>query len=167
MGFLDLARKRRSIRAFAPEPVTDEQLDQILEAARWAPTAGNLQAWRVKVLRTSKERELVRRRKDDFVTTAPVVLVFCAFGIVSGQPYGRRGSELYAVQDATIATTQAMLMASELGLGSCWIGAFDEREVGRSLKLPNGLRPVVILPIGHPAEGPEPPARFEMNQFEL
>ncbi len=167
MDLLELVQTRRSIRRFKPDPVPQEHLDRVLEAARWAPTAGNLQAWRMMVLSSEDERERVRRRPDDFLPTAPVVLVFLADGPASEKRYGRRGATLYALQDATIACTQAMLAAWELGLGSCWIGAFDESRMARSLGTPRHLRPVVMLPLGWPAEEPAMPPRRELAKVIL
>lgn len=162
MDLLELISTRRSIRRFKPDPVPSEMLEQILEAARWAPTAGNLQAWRLMVLTNEADRERVRRRDNDFLPSAPVVLVFLADGSTSEKRYGKRGATLYAIQDATIACTQAMLAAWEQGLGSCWIGAFDEAQIRGKLGLARTLRPVVMLPLGWPAEKPGIPPRRKL-----
>ena len=164
---LELFRTRRSIRRFRPDPVPPDLLDRVLEATRWAPTAGNLQAWRLMVLTDEVDRERVRRRPDDFLPTAPVVLVFLADGPASERRYGKRGATLYAVQDATIACTLAMLAAWEVGLGSCWVGAFDETRTGRNLGLPRDLRPVALLPLGWPAEAPALPHRRELADIRI
>jgi nitroreductase len=81
------------------------------------------------------------------------VLVFCAAPDRAAK-YGERGRTLYALQDATIAVVHAQLTATALGLATCWVGAFDEAAVVQSLQLPSGLRPVVLLPVGYPAEAP-------------
>ncbi len=164
MDFLDLARSRRSIRAFRPDPIPEELLETILEAARWAPSAGNVQAWRVKVVTEPSEKEKLRRRPDDFLPTAPVILIFCADATTSAVRYGNRGATLYAIQDATLACCHALLAAADLGLGSCWIGAFDEAHVVRALRLPKGLRPVALLPLGWPAEAPGPTTRRPLGE---
>jgi len=165
--FLTLARQRRAVRAFRPDPVPPELLDCVLEAARWAPTAGNLQAWRVAVLTTRAARERLRRRPDDFLVAAPVVLAFCADTRAAEAGYGARGAALYAVQDATLACAHAMLAAADAGLGSCWVGAFDEAAVAAALRLPEGLRPVALLPLGYPAETPAAPARRPTAEARL
>ena len=165
--FLTLARERRSVRAFRPDPVPPELLDRVLEAARWAPSAGNRQAWRVAVLTTRAERERLRRRPDDFLVAAPVVLAFCADTRAAAAGYGERGASLYAVQDATLACAHAMLAAADAGLGSCWVGAFDEQQVAAALRLPDALRPVALLPMGRPAETPAAPARRPTAEARL
>ena len=157
MEFEELIKVRRSIRAFQPVPVEDEKLRKILIAANLAPSAGNLQAYEIYVVRDQKIKARLAKAAFDqeFISEAPIVLVFCANPLRSSIRYGRRGEELYSVQDATIATTFAMLMATNLGLGNVWVGAFDDDEVRRILKLPEFLRPIAILPIGYPAERPE------------
>ena len=157
MEFEKLIKVRRSIRAFKSKPIEEEKLKKILMAANLAPSAGNLQAYEIYVVKDSKLKRMLSRASFDqeFIAEAPIVLVFCANPPRSAIRYGKRGEELYSIQDATIATTFAMLMASDLGLGNVWVGAFDEEEVKRILNLPRYLRPVAILPIGYPAEQPE------------
>ena len=157
MEFEELIKASRSIRAFQPRAIEEEKLKKILMAANLAPSAGNLQAYEIYVVKDGKKkRELAKAALDqEFIAEAPVVLVFCANPPRSAFRYGRRGEELYCVQDATIATTFAMLMAADLGLGSVWVGAFYDDWVARILGLPSHLRPIAILPIGYPAERPE------------
>ena len=157
MEFEELVKVRRSIRAFQPRPVEEEKLRKILIAANLAPSAGNLQAYEIYVVKDREiKRKLAKAALDqDFIAEAPVVLVFCANPLRSAVRYGKRGERLYCVQDATIATTFAMLMATNLGLGNVWVGAFDDDRVSEILKLPRFLKPIAILPIGYPAENPE------------
>ncbi|MCS7314309.1 MAG: nitroreductase family protein [Bryobacterales bacterium] len=161
MEFFDLIRARRSVRAYAPRPVEEDKVQQILTAANLAPSAGNLQAYEIYLVRDRQVRvELARASLDQwFVSEAPVALVFCAHPERSASKYGRRGARLYALQDATIACTFAMLAATELGLASVWVGAFDDEGVRRAIRAPEGHQPVAILPIGYPAEHPAPAPR--------
>lgn len=156
MDFFDVVKARRSVRAFEARPLTEEQSRQILEAASRAPSAGNLQAYEIYVARTpSVRRALARAALDqEFIAQAPLVLVFCAHPARSAPRYGARGETLYAMQDATIAGAFAMLAATALGLGSVWVGAFDEGRVRAIVGAPPRERPVVILPVGYPAEVP-------------
>ena len=153
---------RRSVRAFKPDSVDERDLNLILEATASAPSAGNLQAYNVVVVTDSAiRRELARACwGQDFVAEAPVVLVFLADPKRSARVYGRRGAGLYALQDATIACTFAMLAAHALGYGTCWIGAFDDSAVLRAVGASeSGLIPVAVLPIGRPAETPRTTSR--------
>jgi nitroreductase len=161
MEVFEAIATRRSVRAYRDEPVEPDKLDRILESLNQAPSAGNLQAYQVyRVTHPDLRRGLSQAAYDQqFVSQAPVVLVFCAHGARSAGKYGVRGVELYCIQDATIACTFAMLAATALGLSSVWVGAFDETRVGRILGLPSDHRPVVILPIGYAAEHPRSRAR--------
>jgi len=167
MDFFEVVRERRSVRAFKGQPVEAEKLDQILEAINRAPSAGNLQAYEIFVVRDAKRREaLVKAAGDqDFLGQAPAVLVFCAHGARAEPRYGKRGTELYALQDATIACTYAMLAATALGLSSVWVGAFDEQEVAETVGVPAGQRPLVMLPIGYAAESPRAPKRRSLEDL--
>jgi len=114
----------------------------------------------------NKKRELALASfAQSFVAEAPVVLVFCANPGRSEKRYGKRGKNLYCIQDATIAAAYAQLAAVDLGLGSCWVGAFDEKEVLRILGNPEGLIPVAIIPIGYPAEQPPSTGRRKLEDI--
>lgn len=165
--FFETVRARRSVRAYQSRAVEPKQLEAILETANRAPSAGNLQGYEIHVVRDAATRRALARASLDqmFLTQAPVALVFCADAARSGAKYGRRGEELYSVQDATIAAAYAQLAAAALGLGTCWVGAFDEAEVARILGLRAGLRPVAILPVGWPAETPAPTPRRPLSDL--
>lgn len=167
MDVFEVFKLRRSIRAFTQEDVSDEQLERILEAARWAPSAGNIQPWEFIVIRRADiKREIVRAALNQtFIGEAPVVIVVCADAVRSGSVYGGRGMSLYCIQDTAAAIENMLLAACALGLGACWVGAFNEEEVRRVLKIPRGVRPVAIIPIGHPAERPNPPSRRPLKEI--
>jgi nitroreductase len=166
MRFLEIVKKRRSIRSFLPAPIGDDELRRILEAANAAPSAGNLQSYEIYVVMEKRRRESLARAAHEqlFVAGAPVSLVFCANASRSESRYGKR-TDLYAVQDATIACTFAMLAAAAQGLGSVWIGAFEDDAVRRIIGASPGVVPVAILPVGRAAEVPEPPARRELDDL--
>ena len=156
MDFFEVLDKRRSIRAFTDEDVRNDEIETILSVVMSCPTAGNLQAYKVFVFRDAKRRlELSKAAMGQpSIAEAPVVLVFAAEPSTSARKYGKKGAEFFAVQDATVACTFAHLAATALGLGSVWIGAFDEAKVIEAGTLTGGSRPVALLPIGHPAESP-------------
>jgi len=126
-----------------------------------------LQAYEIFLVQDeNKKRELALASfAQSFVAEAPVVLVFCANPGRSEKRYGKRGKNLYCIQDATIAAAYAQLAAVDLGLGSCWVGAFDEKEVLRILGNPEGLIPVAIIPIGYPAEQPPSTGRRKLEDI--
>ncbi|PIU78689.1 MAG: nitroreductase [Candidatus Moranbacteria bacterium CG_4_10_14_3_um_filter_44_15] len=147
----EIFQKRKSTRGFIPKKIEKEKLDEILEAAHSAPSAGNLKAREILAVADERTRERLAKAAfgQDFVAEAPLVLVFLALPKVSAQKYGERGRDLYAIQDATIAASFAWLQAVDLGLSGCWVGAFDEEEMRNILNLDDEKRPVAILPIGY------------------
>jgi nitroreductase len=154
MEFFDVLKTRVSIRKYKPDPISEEILIRILESTNRAPSAGNLQAFEIYVVRDEDQRLRLSRAALDqgFIREAPVVLIFCANPHRSEWKYKRRGANLYSIQDATIACTFAMLTATALDLSSVWVGAFDENEVKNIINAPDGERPVALLPIGYAAE---------------
>jgi nitroreductase len=161
MEFFDVIRTRRSIRRYDDRPVEEEKLQAVLTAANDAPSAGNLQAYEIYLVRTpgALARLAGTLPQMEFFSAAPVVLVFCANPERAVLRYSDRGRSLYSVQDATIACTHAMLAATALGLASVWVGAFQEKAVSEALALPASVRPVALLPIGYPGESAEPRPR--------
>ena len=156
MELFEVFVARHSIRAFMDQPVPDEALGKIYEAVNRAPSAGNLQAFEIYQVTQSSHREALMRASYDqeFLTQAPLVLVFCAAPARSAVRYTERGETLYCIQDATIACTFAMLAATALGLGTVWVGAFDEEVVHGIIGAAPGHRPVAMLPIGYPNAEP-------------
>lgn len=167
MDFFQTIHERQSIRAFEPREVEPAKLQDILNAACAAPSAGNVQALQIHVVRShERQRELAQAAYgQEFLAQAPVLLVFCADPIRSAAKYKARGERLYSVQDATIAAAYAQLAATAVGLATCWIGAFDEEAVTRVAGLPAGQRPVVLLPLGYAAEKPPPTSRRPLREL--
>ena len=152
--FFETVRHRHSVRKYyADMPVEEEKLHAILEMACAAPTAGDLQSYRIIAVKEANTREaLCQATKDqDFLCEAPVNLVFCADTERAEQEYGVRGKELYAIQDATIAASYAQLAIVAAGLGTAWVGYFDEAQLSKTLGLKEGERPIAIITVGYPA----------------
>jgi nitroreductase len=167
MDVLEAIKGRRSIRAFKNEDVSKEIIDKLIEAAIWAPSAGNIQPWEFIIVR---KPEIKRRLAEaalgqHFIEEAPVVIVVCANEKRSSEGYGARGKTLYCIQDTAAAIQNIHLAAYSFGLGTCWIGAFKEEEARKILKVPNGIRPVAMIPVGHPAEAPSPRSRRPVSQI--
>ena len=167
MEFTEVIRNRHSIRTFTDQPVEAEKLQQILDTANLAPSAGNLQAYEIYVVTDAKKRDglACAALAQEYVAVAPVALVFCTHPELTEGRYTERGTRLYTVQDATIACTFAMLAATNLGLGSVWVGTFDEKVVRLIIGAPDSQVPVVILAIGYPGEFPEQHPRRPLEQL--
>ena len=154
MDFWQVIEERYSVRQFDPTvEVPPEIVERLLAAAIRSPSAGNRQPWHYYVVRDPKVRQGLEAAAygQQFVSEAPLVIVVCADAEQSAQRYGQRGRELYCLQDTASATVHILLAAVALGLGGCWVGAFDERQAARVLNLPVRHRPIAILPIGKPA----------------
>jgi len=167
MEFTDVIKNRYSIRNFTDQPVEAEKLHQILETANLAPSAGNLQAYEIYVVTDAQKRDELSGAAgtQEFISSAPLALVFCTYPQLTEERYSERGTQLYTVQDATIACTFAMLAATNLGLGSVWVGAFDENAVRLIIGAPERQVPVVILSIGYPGEFPNRRHRRTLEQL--
>mmetsp|Transcript_3069 Transcript_3069/g.4148 ORF Transcript_3069/g.4148 Transcript_3069/m.4148 type:complete len:186 (-) Transcript_3069:251-808(-) len=153
--FWDVVDSRVSCREFSQEKVTAEEVSSILRAAQRSPSAGNLQARRIFIV---EDKEILKKLANaaydqQWIATAPIVFVFCAEYERSSWKYGKRGERLYCIQDATIACSYAQLACEAIeGLGSCWVGAFDEGLVASILGAEQPrFRPVSLLVVGKPA----------------
>jgi nitroreductase len=166
MEFVEVLSKRRSVRAYKPQIVEEDKLKRLFEAANLAPSAGNLQAYKVQVVRSQEKRDELAKAAhgQGFIAQAPICLVFCADPDRSTAKYGKRGKELYSVQDATIAGAFAMLAAVDLGLATVWVGDFDEKKVQQILGL-KSARPVAMFSLGYAAEQPEASPRRAIEEI--
>lgn len=144
---------RTSIRSFRPDPVPDGVVEEAITMANLAPSAGNLQARDFVVVKNAHTKKLLMDAAygQDFVWRAPVVIVCCA-NLERIKHYGDRGRDLYCLQDVAAAVENMILYLHGKGLGSVWVGAFDERGASAALGLPAHARPVAMVPIGYPAE---------------
>jgi len=167
LDVFEAIKTRRSIRAFTEEEVSEEEIRKIREAARWAPSAGNIQPWIFVIVRDPKRKRRLSEAALNqlFIEEAPVVIVVCADQERSGRVYGRRGSDLYCIQDTAAAIQNLLLAAHALGLGACWVGAFNEDAVRHVLNIPDGVRPVAIIPMGRPAVKPRAVFKRSLNEI--
>jgi nitroreductase len=163
MEFSEVIQKRYSVRAYGSKPVEQDKLNKILEAAILAPTAANRQAFRLIVIKTEgRQAELKRIYGRDWFAQAP--LVVCACG-VKDEAWVRKEGKNYAEVDATIAFTHLILAAHDLGLGTCWIAAFDPAAARDVLKLPAEFDPVAFTPLGYPADKWKPKKRRPASEL--
>ncbi len=163
MELLKLMQSRQSVRAYKPDPVEEEKLQQILEAARLAPTAANRQPFRLIVVHTAgHEAELRRIYPREWLTKAPLVLCACAVG---PEGWSRMDGKPYVDVDVTIALDHLILAATELGLGTCWIAAFDPAAARDVLGLPEGVDLIAMTPLGYPADTPRAKKRKPLAEL--
>jgi nitroreductase len=164
---MECIKQRRSIRSFQPTPVARELIEKVIQAAIWAPSAGNWQPWRfVVVLREDLRGALVKLASDqEFIAEAPAVIVVCAEPGRAEHTYGARARELYCLQDTAAAIQNLMLAAHANGLGTCWVGDFDESALRRLLNIGENFRPIALVPMGYPNESPNPRWRRPVREI--
>ena len=158
MDVLEAVKTRRSIRKYRPEPIPDDKLEMIFEAARQAPSAGNRQPWHFIVVRDVNRKKALARdaNNQSFLSEAAAIVAAVGDPEVSAR---------WHEKDTMIALEHIVLAATALGYGTCWIGAFDEDAVKRLLKVPVKMRVVALLPIGVPDEAPAPRPRKELPEI--
>ncbi|MFH1145168.1 MAG: nitroreductase family protein [Candidatus Eisenbacteria bacterium] len=163
MEFRELIRGRYSVRAYRPDPVPEDQLAAVLEAACLAPTAANRQAFRILVLSTrGREEELKRIYARDWFVQAPLVIGICG---LPEQNWVRRDGHNYVDVDAAIVMDHLILAAADAGLGTCWVGAFDPQAAREVLGLPAEVEPIAFTPLGVAADEPKPKKRKAIGEL--
>jgi len=165
MSVLEIIRRRRSIRKYKDDPIPEDVLFRVLEAARLAPSGKNLQPWKFIIVRD----ELLKKKlaeasiRQYFMAEAPVVIVACGF---PDECYSQMGRYMKSWPvDVAIALEHLILQAEEENLGTCWIGAFEEKDVKSILGIPQEVRVLALTPIGYPVE--KPPSRRRKTLGEI
>jgi nitroreductase len=162
MDVMDAIRKRYSCRSYDNQPVPDETLRELLEAARLAPSARNLQDWRFVVVTEPEIREKLCKQaiRQEFVQQAPVIIVAC-----SNNPYIMGCGQRIAPIDVAIAMEHLVLAATAKGLGTCWLGAFNPHKVRQILGIPSHIEVVNLLALGRPAKTAKSPDRLPIDHI--
>jgi len=166
MTFLDLVRRRYSVRAYRPDPVPDDLLATVLEAGRLAPTASNRQPFRIIVVQTrGRESELRRIYDSEWFVQAPLILCVCA---VPSEAWRRTmyDGRSHADVDSAIVMDHLTLAAADLGLGTCWIAAFDPAAAREVLAIPDEGEPMLFTPLGYAADASSSPRHAERRPLD-
>ena len=167
MELQEAIKGRRSIRNFKKQNIPKETITQLIEAASYAPSAGNIQPWQFIIIRnpTIKKKLAESALNQAHIKQAPIVIVVCADEKRSSMGYGTRGKTLYCLQDTAAATQNILLTAHSLGLGTCWVGAFNEDDAREAVNAPEGVRPVAMIPVGIPDGNPKQRSRKLLSQI--
>jgi len=165
MEVFEAIRTRRSIREYKDKQVPWDNIVTIMEAGKYAPSAGNLQNWKFIVVKNDTTRQAIAKAclQQDWMETAPIFIVVVAEPEKAERYYGTRGARLYTPQACGAVINNMLLTAHDLGLGACWIGAYDEDEIFRILNLPEGKIAQGIITIGYSAEEPEAPPKHRIE----
>jgi nitroreductase len=161
MDALEAIKQRRSIRQFTEQAIERELLEQILDAARWAPTAGNQQRWRFIVVTDPTVKEMVRKVSPGIFAMPAAFIVICA----EAAPDASDWDERTYLADCSIAAQNIMLAAHALGLGSCVALSYARSAVQEILDIPDQVKPELVITLGYPVEDPVPPPRLPLSQI--
>ena len=153
MDLYEVVRTRRSIRSYMTDPIPDEVLSRVLEAVRVAPSGSNRQPWHWILVKDEEKKQSLAKicNSQMWIAEAPVVIVACGRNL----NYNRAGymGDMSILVDTSIAFTHLILAARNEGLGTCWIGAFNNEKVKKIFKVPENWYVVAISPIGYPKDG--------------
>lgn len=157
MKTLEAIESRRSIRKYLDKPVEFEKIGNVLNAGRLAPSAGNVQEWKFILVTERDLRKQIAEAcmQQYWMETAPVHVVVCSQPVKTERMYGKRGEELYSIQNAAAAVENMLLAATDQGLGSCWVSAFQESMLRRALAIDEDARPMAVVTLGYADEIPK------------
>jgi nitroreductase len=167
METLECIESRRSVRKYLDLPVEFEKIGNILNAGRLAPSAGNVQDWKfILVTEHDLRKQLAEASMQQYwMEGAPVHIVVCSQPAKSDRMYGKRGHELYTIQNASAAAQNMLLAAHDQGLGACWVGAFSDTMVKRILSISEGAKPLAIITIGYADEEPKHQSKYTVDNI--
>ena len=164
MSVFEAIMNRKSIRVYKNDPIPQEVLIRVLEAARWAPSGKNLQPWKFIVVRDKDLREKLATAsaQQHFMAEAPVIVVACGY---PDECYARMGRYMKSWSvDVAIALEHLILQAQEEGLGTCWIGGFSQENARKIVDIPDKYKVVTVMPIGYPVEETAPRPRKPIEE---
>jgi nitroreductase len=161
MDFMEIVRNRRSVRKFRPDPVPQAKLDQVLEAARLAPSWANGQCWTFVVVTDAKAKQRLAQAGNEWIEQAPAIIAACA----DPKKSGVKKDQGYYLLDIGIALEHLVLAATDQGLATCWIGWFDEQKAKSALGVPKDVRVVALTPLGYADESPEARPRRSLGEI--
>ena len=165
MQFDEVIQKRASSRTYNDKEVAWEDLTAVLNAARMAPSSGNLQNWSFVIVKNQEHKQELSNAamNQAWISQAPLLIVVCSRNENIKRHYGEKGEKLYAIQNCAAAINNILLKATDMGLASCWINAFDEQAIKRILKIPESVSPQAIISMGYSDEKTEKLKRYDLD----
>lgn len=167
MDILNIIKSRRNVKEFVPKFVDWDKMSKILDAARHAPSCGNIQNWKfVVVVENDIKNQLAEAALQQYeIVNASVLVVVCAEPEKAERYYGQRGEDLYTIQNCAAAIQNMLLEAHSLGLGARWVGGFEEEMVKNTLKIPEEIKVQAIVAVGYPKEIPSKPPKMPLESL--
>ncbi|MBU0470931.1 MAG: nitroreductase family protein [Nanoarchaeota archaeon] len=164
---LDLIKSRRTVKEFIPKFVSWENISRVLDAARHAPSCGNIQNWKfVVVMKPEQKQHLAELAYEQYeIVQAAVLIVVCAEPQKAERYYGEKGEQLYSIQNCAAAIQNMLLEAHSLGLAARWVGAFDEDSVRSVITAPAEIKIQAIIALGYAKEVPPKPPKYPLESL--
>ena len=165
MDIFETIKGRRSVRRFKPDVVSNDAVNKILDAARWAPSGSNIQPWKFIVVSDKNLLELIRKVSPGYLGETPLAILVCSDREREYRVGGTLGRDYLSIADCSMAVENMVLAAYALGLGSCIVKSFSRIAVKEMLEIPEGIEPELLVIIGYPAHKPTPPARIPIGKI--
>ena len=164
---IDLIKSRRTIKHFLPKYVDWDKISKIIDAGRHAPSSGNVQNWKfLVILEPDMKQKIAEASYEQYeISLAGVLIIVCAEPEKAERYYGLRGERLYTIQNCAAAIQNMLIEAESLGLGTRWIGGFDEEAVKSLCQIPEEVRPQAIIAVGYPKEIPAKPPKYPLESL--
>jgi nitroreductase len=163
MQVFDVIKQRRSVRFYTDEAIDEDKLKKLVEAAIWAPSAGNIHAWNIVIVQRKGDIELIKAVSPGMLGNATALMILCADKRRAYDKGGEVGRDVLSIMDIAIAAQNICLEATELGLGSCIIKSFNQDAVRELLDLPENISPELVVSLGYPRSIPNPPPRRKIE----
>jgi len=165
MDVFEAIKGRRSVRKYKLKTVERELIKKLLDAARWAPSAGNIQSWEYIVVDDQKALDMIRKISPGYFGEAPLVILVCSDREKAYRIGGVLGRDYLSIVDCAMATQNILLAAYALGLGTCAVKSFSRTAIKEILEIPEGIEPEILVVIGYPDQTPTPPPRISLNEI--
>jgi nitroreductase len=165
MDVFEAIKGRRSVRKYKTEPVDKELVKKLLDAARWAPSGGNIQPWLFIVIDDSKVLNVIRKISPGYFGEAPLAILVCSNREKAYKIGGTLGRDYLSIADCAMAVQNMLLAAYALGLGTCVVKSFSHAAIKEVLAIPEGIEPELLVIIGHPNQVPKPPPKVPMSEI--
>jgi nitroreductase len=165
MDAFEAIKGRRSVRKYKQEPIDKELVKRLLDAARWAPSGGNIQPWIFIVIDDSRVLDVIRKISPGYFGEAPLAILVCSNKEKAYKIGGALGRDYLTIADCAMAVQNILLVAYALGLGTCVVKSFSHMAVKEVLDIPSGIEPELLVIVGHPDQVPKPPPRIPLNEI--
>jgi nitroreductase len=167
MDFDECLKTRRSVKTFTDKKIKDKDINEVLDSIRYAPNSGNLQNWRLILVKDQKKKEQLKKTafNQEWIDQAPISIVVCSDDKDVEKFYGKKSSKKFCIQNCAAGIQNMLLKAHSLGISSIWNAVSDEEKIKHLLKIPEDINIHAIISFGYSIEDPDMPKRFELQNI--